>query len=132
MSPWIHQLDGVARRCGIAENGLIFDELDADMRVLKRAHRIWPHTEGAKAAVATRCAEGGAAAQFAAAMLDALAESFLDKPFAGGWIDHISAEGTPLVDYAPASSLYHLFLAAAETSRAFPSGSGGERVFDAK
>ena len=40
LSPWIHQLDGVARRCGVAENGLIFDELDADMRVLKRAHRI--------------------------------------------------------------------------------------------
>jgi|BarGraIncu00222A_1022003.scaffolds.fasta_scaffold117926_2 mannose-6-phosphate isomerase len=132
LSPWIRQLDGVARRNGLAKSGLIFDELGADMSVLKRSHRIWPHTEAAKAAVATRCGGESAAAQFAAAMLDALAERFLDKPFTGGWVDHISAEGTPLVDYAPASSLYHLFLAAAETSRAFPPGPGGERVFHAK
>ncbi|MGA2638739.1 AGE family epimerase/isomerase [Methylocella sp.] len=132
LSPWIRQLDGVARRNGIAKSGLIFDELSADMSVLRRSHRIWPHTEAAKAAVATRCGGESAAAQFAAAMLDALAEKFLDKPFAGGWIDHVSAEGVPLVDFAPASSLYHLFLAAAETSHAFPPGSGGERVFDAK
>ena len=56
-------------------------------------------------------------------MTDALTENFLDRPFAGGWIDQIGADGAPLVDYAPASSLYHLFLAAAEMSRAFPAAS---------
>jgi mannose-6-phosphate isomerase len=128
LSVWILQLDRIARQNGLAEDNLIFDEVGTDMRALKRSHRIWPHTEGAKAAVARRFAGDSAAPHFAAAMIDALAEKFLDKPFAGGWIDHISAEGIPLVDYAPASSLYHLFLAAAETSRAFLPGPGGARL----
>lgn len=123
LSVWILQLDRIARQNGLAGNGLIFDELGTDMRPVKRSHRIWPHTEGAKAAVARLHAGDGAAPQFAAAMIDALSENFLDKPFAGGWIDQIGADGAPLVDYAPASSLYHLFLAAAETSRAFPAAS---------
>ncbi len=127
LNAWSDQLDRIARRNGIAENGLIFDEVATDMSVLKRSHRIWPHTEAAKAAVARGSAGDRAAPRFAAAMIDALTDAFLDKPFAGGWIDHISAEGVALVDYAPASSLYHLFLAAAETSRAFLS----EAVADA-
>ncbi len=131
LGPWIRPLNRIARRNGLAENGLVFDELDADMSVLKRSHRIWPHTEGAKAGVAAHSMGDSAAPQFAAAMLDALAGKFLDKPFAGGWIDHIGPDGAPLVDYAPASSLYHLFLAAAETARAFLPGPDGERVFDA-
>lgn len=118
---WILTLDRTARRNGLAEDGMIFDEVNSDMSVLKRSHRIWPHTEAAKAAVARWEMGDDASPRFAAAMIDALRTTFLDKPFVGGWIDHISAEGGPLVDYAPASSLYHLFLAAAETSRAFHS-----------
>ncbi|HEX7977899.1 MAG TPA: hypothetical protein VF461_04815, partial [Gemmatimonadaceae bacterium] len=49
-------------------------------------------------------------------MADTMLERFLDRPFAGGWIDHISADGAPLVDYVPASSLYHLMFAAADAS----------------
>ncbi|VFU08270.1 AGE family epimerase/isomerase [Methylocella tundrae] len=117
---WILPLDRIARRNGLAEDGMIFDEVDSEMRVLKRSHRIWPHTEAAKAAVARWEMGDDASPRFAAAMIDALRTGFLDRPFVGGWTDHISADGSPLVDYAPASSLYHLFLATAETSRAFP------------
>ncbi len=120
---WILELDRTARQNGLADNGMIFDEVKTDFSVLKNSHRIWPHTEGAKAAVARVSMGDAAAPAFASAMIRALFETFLDKPFVGGWIDHVDAEGRPLVDYAPASSLYHLFLAAAETSRAFPSGS---------
>ena len=38
---------------------------------------------------------------------------------AGGWIDHLNETHQPLVDYSPASSLYHLFLAAAEMEDGF-------------
>lgn len=124
LSPWTLQLDRIARETGLAADGLVFDEVATDLEVLKRSHRIWPHAEGAKSAVARRFAGDGAAASFAAAMIDALQGRFLDRPFAGGWIDHISAEGAPLVDHAPASTLYHLFLAAAETARAFPLQAG--------
>jgi len=50
-------------------------------------------------------------------MAGTLMDNFLGRPIAGGWIDHLSAKGRTLVDYIPASSLYHLFLAAAETQR---------------
>ncbi len=128
LGPWIRQLDSIARRNGFAKNGLIRDELGADMSILKSSHRIWPHTEAAKAAVAKRFMGEGGAAQFASAMIDRLTATFLDRPFAGGWIDHINAEGLPLLDYVPASSLYHLLLAATEMSRGFSSTPGGERA----
>jgi mannose/cellobiose epimerase-like protein (N-acyl-D-glucosamine 2-epimerase family) len=99
---------------GVSENGLVYDELASDGTVRKRSHRVWPHTEAIKAA-GTRRADGDARADaLGEGMADVLLERFLDRPFTGGWIDHISAEGAPLVDYVPASSLYHLMFAAAD------------------
>jgi mannose-6-phosphate isomerase len=101
---------------GLSEDGLVHDELASDGMVRKSSHRLWPHTEAIKAA-RTRRADGAAGADaLAATMADTLLERFLDRPFTGGWIDHISAEGAPLVDYVPASSLYHLMFAAADAS----------------
>ncbi len=119
LNAWIVALDRNARSDGLAESGLIFNEVKSDMSVLKGSHRLWPHAEGAKAAVARFSMGDATAPGFASAMVDALGATFLDTPFAGGWIDQISANGSPLVDFIPASSLYHLFSAAAEMSRAF-------------
>jgi mannose-6-phosphate isomerase len=118
---WIKHLDLSARGAGLSENGLVFDEVATDMSVLKNSHRIWPHTEGAKAAVARHLLGDADAASFASAMSDALLENFLDRPFEGGWIDQLDAARRPLVGYVPASSLYHLFLAGAELARGFSS-----------
>lgn len=123
-SAFASRLDTVARAHGTSEKGLVLDELDADMSVLKRSHRIWPHAEAAKAAVARHLLGDGEARGFAAAMVSALFETFLDRPFAGGWIDHVDADLRPLVDYVPASTLYHLFCAAAELARGFAAGPG--------
>ena len=101
---------------GVAEGGLVHDELASDGSVRKRSHRVWPHTEAIKAA-ATRQADGDTrAGALGDGMVDVLLERFLDRPFVGGWLDHISADGAPLVDYVPASSLYHLVFAAADAS----------------
>lgn len=105
-----------ALRHGVTEDGLVHDELASDGSVRKRSHRLWPHTEAIKAAGA-RQADGDAnASALGEGMLDVLLERFLDRQFVGGWIDHISADGAPLVDYVPASSLYHLMVAAADAS----------------
>ncbi len=125
LRPWGDRLYEVARAHGVAPNGLIYDELGVGgpgggvgITVRKGSHRVWPHTEGVKAAVA-RAAEGDAEAPgFAGAMAGGLLAHFLDRPFAGGWADHVTPDGTPLVDYVPASSLYHLFFAAAEAAAA--------------
>jgi mannose-6-phosphate isomerase len=111
---WRERLYDSARRHGLTGEALIHDELSADKTQVKAAHRLWPHTEAIKAA-AVRHADGDPSARsFADQMADSLLREFLGKPFAGGWIDHISADLRPLVDYVPASSLYHLTLAAAE------------------
>ncbi|WP_091680450.1 AGE family epimerase/isomerase [Methylocapsa palsarum] len=122
---WIERLYLSARAYGSAESLLLFDEVATDMTVLKRSNRIWPHTEAAKAAVALYSAGDRKAPEFGAAMISSLMEHFLDRPFEGGWIDHLDHRGHPLVDYVPASSLYHLFLAATEMNRAFPADAGG-------
>ena len=42
---------------------------------------------------------------------------YLDVPFKGGWTDQFGADGAPLSTFVPASTLYHLFVAAAEGER---------------
>jgi mannose-6-phosphate isomerase len=114
-------LDICARESGVGADGLVFDEVHAGGQVLKPSHRIWPHTEGAKAAVARQSRGDPEAPAFASLMVAALLEHFLDRPFVGGWIDHVGEDLKPIVDYVPASSLYHIFLAATELARAFRS-----------
>jgi mannose-6-phosphate isomerase len=106
----------MARLHGVTRDGLILDELGSDGVVRKTSHRVWPHTEAIKAAMARHCDGDHSALAFADSMARALREQFLDRPFAGGWTDHRSATGAPLVDYVPASSLYHLFFADSESA----------------
>ena len=113
------RLFDIALAHGVAASGLLFDEVGDDMRVVKPSHRLWPHTEAIKAAAVRARFDGDPRARaLAAAMGHALTDNFLDRPFAGGWIDQIDGEGRALVDYVPASSLYHLFFAAAEADTA--------------
>jgi mannose-6-phosphate isomerase len=110
----------VARERGVAPSGLVYDEVATDLSVRKPSHRVWPHTEGIKAAAARHGRGDAEAAGFARLMARGLFDTFLDRPFAGGWVDHVGPAGEPLVDYVPASSLYHLFFAAAEAARGLP------------
>lgn len=116
-SEWRALLHATAARHGHAPNGLIYDEVTADWQVAKPSHRLWPHTEAIKAAT-VRSREGDPQALAdAGKMAKLLAVHFLDSPFVGGWTDQISSTSEALVDYVPASSLYHLFLAATEADR---------------
>jgi mannose-6-phosphate isomerase len=117
----IARLDHSARVSGVGTGGLVFDEVRVGGRVVKRSHRVWPHTEGAKAAVARLSHGDPGAPAFATLMVTALLDHFLDRPFVGGWIDHLGEDRAPIVDYVPASSLYHIFCATTELARAFPS-----------
>lgn len=102
-----------AAALGVTEQALVVDVLAApDLRVAAATHRLWPHTEAIKAAgVRSRAGDQGAA-HGADAFARALGRHFLDRPFAGGWIDRIDPSGLPLSIDVPASSLYHLALAA--------------------
>lgn len=123
VEPWATTLYAIARQHGLTSEGRIYDELSCDLKVTKPSHRLWPHTEAIKAAVAMNEAGDATALPFAATMAGHLLDTFLDRPFAGGWIDHVTPEGTPLVTYVPASSLYHLFFAAEEATKLLRIGS---------
>lgn len=107
----------MARRFGHAPDGLIYEELCADMTVTGAYHRLWPHAEAIKAAASGHSGDETSAAVFAEAMADRLMQAFLAGPFPGGWVDRIDGMGRPLTDFVPASSLYHLMLAAAEADK---------------
>lgn len=107
-----------ARRQGIAADGMVLDALAPDDAVLAGSHRIWPHNEAIKAAAVMN--EIGLAEDMAAALI----RHFLDRPFAGGWVDHVAADGAPLVDYVPASTLYHLVSAASVAAKGFAAAPG--------
>lgn len=95
-----------ATRAEASAGGLILDRLGVDGRVAQAAHRLWPHCEAIKAGTVLEDD------RLAAAAAAGLADHFLGRPFAGGWTDQIGADRVPTVDYVPASSLYHLMLAA--------------------
>jgi mannose/cellobiose epimerase-like protein (N-acyl-D-glucosamine 2-epimerase family) len=116
-SPIALALKTFGDRYGFDAEGFVVGELLDDGRVHKSSRRCWPHTEAIKAEVAAAETGDRAAAARAARTIDRLLAVFLGRPVAGGWIDHVDANGAPIVDAMPASTLYHVFLAAAEADR---------------
>ena len=106
---------------GVDENGAVIEAMGLDGAWRSESRRCWGVCEGLKAAASDF--EFGArpelARRRAASFLRALRSLFLSAPLAGGWVDRIDAHGAPLIDYAPASTLYHIVLAVAEADRVF-------------
>ncbi|MFP5469375.1 MAG: AGE family epimerase/isomerase, partial [Alphaproteobacteria bacterium] len=103
------------------DSNLTYDEIDRSGKILRASHRLWPQTEALKAFVAT--AEHGpdaeareAAGQRIAPAVDAIFDNYF-FPGTGIWNDQIDATGKKVSEFVPATSLYHLFLAFAETLR---------------
>jgi mannose/cellobiose epimerase-like protein (N-acyl-D-glucosamine 2-epimerase family) len=92
---------------GVDENGVIFAQVAANGRIVDRSTRLWIYTEAAKAAyfVAKRLNSGDDGPR---RYLDLLYERFLLPAAPGAWIDQFDGDGRPMVDYTPASSLYHI------------------------
>ena len=123
-------LHSPAAHYGHSPRGLIFDEVDVDGTPAQASHRLWPLTEAIKAAGVQHLQGDPAARGFADRSAKLLTTHFLDEPFIGGWIDHRHPDLSPRVDYVPASSLYHLFLAATEAMAAFAEERAPEKPAD--
>jgi mannose/cellobiose epimerase-like protein (N-acyl-D-glucosamine 2-epimerase family) len=100
-----------------ASSGVI-DAVDCDGEPVRRSRRCWPQTEAIKAHVARFEATGDSA--FRRQIQDqtgAFVRYHLDGSPEGAWREHLAEDGRPLVSALPASSLYHITLAAAELER---------------
>ena len=102
--------DFAARQGTETKSGLLYNEILADGRVKDAAKRLWPQTEHLKAQYAL----GLPGTQ---ATLDRIFRHFLEPALVGTWVDRLNVHNVPLRGPVPASSLYHLFLAFAETDQ---------------
>jgi mannose-6-phosphate isomerase len=101
-----------------AATGGVIDAVDKDGKPVRRSRRFWPQTEAIKAHIARFEATGDAALRSRLdRQVDALLRGHIDGAPEGGWREHVGEDGSPLVAELPASSLYHVTLAAAELGR---------------
>ncbi len=105
-----------------------FDEIDAEGAPLVTTKRLWPQTETVKAFVAAYQASGDAAhLRRAEDTIRMIFRTYLR----GGdplFCEHLDRGGrAAVVDFVPASSLYHLFFCLAEYLRVTGAGAGPQR-----
>jgi mannose/cellobiose epimerase-like protein (N-acyl-D-glucosamine 2-epimerase family) len=117
VAPYCAALYEHADKHGWDKGGFIVDELDFSGAVVTNSRRSWPHTEGTKANIVEGEAGRPGCDERGAQCLARLTDTFLGRPFPGGWIDRISADGAPIAEFIPASTLYHVFGAVTEAVR---------------
>ena len=88
------------------ERGLIYDSLSVAGDVVGTGFRLWPHCEAIKALSISSRGEDLARIP---PLVDSLFTHLLQPEDSGLWTDHRDNALAPLVDYVPASSLYHLW-----------------------
>ncbi|WP_111642453.1 AGE family epimerase/isomerase [Marinimicrobium alkaliphilum] len=99
---------------GQTSSGLILDQVDADAPQTQGPKRSWPMTELIKASIA-RARTGDADAQGRVIKaVNALFDCYLCGAKPGTYVDRRDENDAVMVDVAPASTLYHLVIAAAE------------------
>ena len=106
-----------AYKDGINKEGTIADEMNGGGGIIKPTHRAWPLTEAIKANVVRYHAGDANAAVRMKAAMTTLCRHFLRHN--GTWMDQFDGSWKPMIDYVPASTLYHIFLAIAEAESTF-------------
>jgi mannose/cellobiose epimerase-like protein (N-acyl-D-glucosamine 2-epimerase family) len=117
VAPYCAALYKHADTQGWDRGGFIIDELDFSGSVITNSRRSWPHTEGAKANIVEGEVGRPGCDEKGAQCLTRLMDSFLGRPIEAGWIDRVSPDGEPIVEFMPASTLYHVFGAVTEAHR---------------
>ena len=132
MMEWVWLLDWYSRRSGrpvtqytkalyekglqigMDQSGLLFDAVAPDGRVIDPKKRCWGITELIKASL-VQIREGNPKAEAIAIKgVDDLFTYYLCASTPGSYIDQRGAADEIVVDFAPASTLYHLIVAAVE------------------
>jgi N-acylglucosamine 2-epimerase/mannose-6-phosphate isomerase len=114
----IRALAGFAHAHGVdPASNITFNAVRDDGAPIDRASRTWPNTERIKAAIALYELDGVDPTAIIASSCDVLFGRYLGRTLPATWIDLVDATGKPVDGNAPASTLYHVFLAFAEVLR---------------
>ena len=97
-----------ADRNGFDSEGLVVDEIFADGTPKTQSRRLWPMTEAIKCNLVEGVRGRTGCLDKATVLTGLLSRRFLEPALQGGWIDRLDADGRPIGDFVPASSLYHL------------------------
>ncbi|MGL4324951.1 MAG: AGE family epimerase/isomerase [Beijerinckiaceae bacterium] len=108
------QLLDFAVKTADPSTGRLFDEVTRFGVVTKLSSRTWLHTELLKAWIAEAQAGRSGARENAERVQDLLARNYLMNAPRGCWIDQLDRDGKMISDHIPASTFYHLFVAAVE------------------
>lgn len=132
MMEWVWLLDWYSRRSGrpvkqytdalynkalaigVNKSGLLFDAVTPDGQVLDHTKRCWGLTEFIKASLVQIRAGDESATARAIKGVDDLFTYYLCASTPGSYVDQRGADDEVVVDLAPASTLYHLIVAAVE------------------
>lgn len=115
--PLSSQLFRFAMTCGLDEQGLAIEQLDATGRPERRSIKLWALTEQLKALIARAEIEGRTHDARIAPLVDALFRRFLVHPHAPIWYEGCDERGLPDRRRMPASTLYHLTVSFLELLR---------------
>lgn len=101
---------------GFSKSGLIYDRIDVNGTPLVRTMRCWPMTEAIKGCVSQVKDSNSEELSQATNHIESLFKYFICSDPKGGYIDQCDEEGKILDGNMPASTLYHLIVAAGEAS----------------
>jgi mannose-6-phosphate isomerase len=104
------RLYDVGRQGVDPRRAVVVNSLNEDLSVRDAAARLWPQTERLKAALVLGEPDDALAAANTIA-------GFLDAPVRGVWRERMRPDGAFVEEHAPATSLYHLYLAIRELER---------------
>ena len=118
VAPQIRALASFAETKGVDPiTKITFNTVRDDGTPIDRASRTWPNTERIKAAIALYELDGVDPAPVIQSSAGILFDRYLGRTLPGTWVDVVDANGQPVPGNAPASTLYHVFLAFAEVLR---------------
>lgn len=115
--PVAHYTDALYERglaIGMDKSGLLFDAVSYTGEVIDRNKRCWGITELIKASLVQIRAGNPAAEAIAVKGVDDLFKYYLCAATPGSYVDQRGANDEVVADMAPASTLYHLIVAAME------------------
>ena len=104
---------------GIDSDGLVFDGVNAEGKLIAGTKLLWPQTEYAKTCVARAEWFGDDRARESIKKHLALIARHFMRPDGANWHNQLARDGAPIATATPARVLYHLFLCVAEVDRLF-------------